>query len=101
MFARIYQPANNAMQSGTKGSAQWHIAFAKGSRPMVDPLTGMAGSDDPLRQLDLTFDSKEAAIAYAKARGIPFRVTERPKHKPVGRSYADNFAFDRRFPWTH
>jgi hypothetical protein len=47
------------------------------------------------------FPSKEEAIAYAERHGISYRV-ERPKERQVRpKSYADNFRFDRRVPWSH
>ncbi len=101
MFALIHQPARNAMQSGTKGTDTWVIDFPKQDQKFIDPLTGTAGSVDMLQQIQLKFDTKEAAIAYAKSKSIPYQVLERPAHKPVGRSYADNFSPDRKFPWTH
>ena len=100
MFALIRKPAPNAMQSGTK-SSDWIIEFPKGSGCAVDPLTGTTSSIDMLKEVNMRFGSKEDAIAYVKSRAIPYQVLERPKHKPIGRSYGDNFAFERKFPWTH
>ena len=41
------------------------------------------------------------AVAYAQANAIPHQVFEPhlPSQKP--KSYADNFRFDRRIPWSH
>ncbi|PHR93302.1 MAG: ETC complex I subunit [Robiginitomaculum sp.] len=100
MFALIHQPAPNAMQSGSHGYDKWTIEFPKG-RASTDPLTGTSGSSDMLRELNLNFESKAAAIAYAKSNGIAYQVLERATHKPVGRSYGDNFSYERKFPWTH
>ena len=30
-----------------------------------------------------------------------YRVIDRPKAKRIIRSYADNFSYDRKLPWTH
>ena len=40
-------------------------------------------------------------VAYCERHGIAYQLAE---PKPVARrgmSYADNFAFNRRSPWTH
>lgn len=101
MFALIHQPARNAMQSGTKKTLKWIIEFPKHAQRLTDPLTGMSGATDMLQQLNMEFESKESAIAYAKSKSIPYRVIDRGKPKRKGRGYSDNFAFDRKFPWTH
>jgi hypothetical protein len=52
-------------------------------------------------QVRLKFETKEEAVAYAERHGIPYQVQE-PKPAPRrGLSYADNFSFSRRAPWTH
>lgn len=101
MYSIIHQPAPDTIQSGRLGSEKWVIDFPSDHKVEIDPLTGSAGSADMMREVRLSFDSKEQAIAYAKANGIAFQVLERSKHEPKGRSYGDNFAFDRKFPWTH
>lgn len=101
MFALIHQPARNAMQSGTKKTMKWIIEFPKQTQRLTDPLTGMSGATDMMQEVHLEFDTKESAIAYAKSKSIPFRVIERPKSQRIGRSYSENFAYDRKFPWTH
>ncbi len=101
MFALIYQRSPNAMQSGSFGYDQWVIDLAKTGKRQLDPVTGTSGSLDMLRELDLSFETKEAAIAYAKNKKIAYKLIEKSTHKPVGRSYGDNFSYTRKFPWTH
>ncbi len=101
MFALIHQRVRNAMQSADKKSKTWIIEFPKDSVQQTDPLTGTSGSMHMMGAVQLSFETKEAAIAYAKANAIPYRLVERSAHQPVGRSYSDNFAFERKFPWTH
>ncbi len=101
MFARIYQPAPNAMQSGRANTRHWVLEFPKGGTRTIDPLTGTYRSTDVTGQLDLKFDTMEAAVAYAKARNIPHKVIAPKAVKRIHRSYSDNFAYDRKQPWTH
>ena len=103
MRARIYQPARNAMQSGTAKTKNWVLEFAPASARSVDPLMGWTSSDDMNSQVKLRFDSKEAALDYAKSKGIEAVVTEPKKRKPNirARGYGENFATDRRGAWTH
>ena len=101
MFARIYQPSPSAMQSG-RGKAQgWVLEFTSKKPRIIDPLTGNMRSTDMRSQLELKFDSVEDAVTYAKANNIPHRVEKPKTTKRVSRSYGDNFAFDRKHPWTH
>ena len=101
MFARIYQPAPNAMQSGRANSQFWVLEFSKSGNRSIDPLTGTYRSSDMRSQLDLKFETLEAAVAYAKANNIPHRVEKPKRVKRISRSYSENFDYDRKLPWTH
>ncbi len=103
MRARIYQPARNAMQSGAAKTRHWILEFAPASAREVDPLMGWTSSDDTQAQVRLTFDSRDAAQAYAAEHGIDAQVTEPKRRKPVIRKggYGENFATSRRGAWTH
>ena len=103
MRARIYQPSRNAMQSGMAKTRQWILDFAPAEAREVDPLMGWTGSGDTQAQVRLRFASREEAEDYARARGIDYTVTEPHKRKPNvrPRGYGENFATDRRGPWTH
>lgn len=103
MLARIYQPARNAMQSGTAKSRKWVLEFAPEAARCLDPLMGWTSSSDMDSQVRLKFDTKEAAIEYAGQHGIDAQVFEPHKRKPVVRpgGYGENFATDRRCVWTH
>ncbi|MCP5088229.1 MAG: ETC complex I subunit [Rhodobacteraceae bacterium] len=103
MQARIYQPARNAMQSGQAKTKNWVMEFVPAQTRQIDPLMGWTGSGDMNSQVRLTFDSKEAAIDYAKENGIACSVTEPQKRKHIVRSggYGENFATNRRAIWTH
>ena len=103
MRARIYQPARTAMSSGQGKTKVWLLEFAPESPREVDPLMGWTSSSDTQAQVRLKFDSKEAAQAYAAEHGIEADVFEPHKRKPNvrPRGYAENFAVDRRAPWTH
>jgi NADH dehydrogenase len=103
MRARIYRPAKTAMSSGQALTRHWVLEFAPASARSVDPLMGWTSSDDTQSQVRLRFDSKEAAIEYAKDHGIDAQVFE-PKTRRANirpRGYAENFAVDRRGAWTH
>ena len=67
----------------------------------VDPLMGWTGSGDTLGQVQLRFESKEAAIAYAQKHGIEADIFERSPNQIQIKAYADNFRFDRKSAWTH
>ena len=66
MQARIYRPARTAMSSGTAKTREWVLEFVPSSAREVDPLMGWTSSDDTQSQVKLRFDSKEAALSYAK-----------------------------------
>ncbi len=101
MLARIYKPPKNAMQAGQLLTKLWHLEFVprRGLRP--EALMGWISSADTTRQVRIDFDSKEAAIAFAREHGIPHQVIDPPEVKRQVKSYSDNFAFRRREPWSH
>lgn len=103
MRARIYRPARNAMTSGMAKTRKWVLDYAPASAREVDPLMGWTSSEDTQTQVRLRFDTKEAALEYAEARGIDAVVLEPKPRKPNirARGYGENFATDRRVPWTH
>ncbi|WP_212525347.1 ETC complex I subunit [Actibacterium sp. MT2.3-13A] len=103
MLARIYQPAKTAMQSGMAKTHHWVLEFAPASAREVDPLMGWTSSSDTQAQVRLRFDSKQAALDYAREHGIEAIVTEPKTRKPVIRKggYGENFATNRRTVWTH
>ena len=70
MVARIYQPARTATQSGRAKTRRWLLELEPTARREADPLCGWLGSDDTDQQVQLWFPSKEAAVAYARRRGI-------------------------------
>ncbi len=98
--ARIFRPAKNAMQSGRANIKLWVIEFESTDR-QVEPLMGWTSSSDTKPQLNLRFDTKEAAIAYATRHGIDYQVIESKTARPLLKAYADNFKADRSDQWTH
>ncbi|MEL6644961.1 MAG: ETC complex I subunit [Pseudomonadota bacterium] len=103
MRARIYQPARTAMSSGTAKTKHWVLEFAPANPREVDPLMGWTSSSDTQSQVRLRFDTKDAALEYAKEKGIDALVFEPKKRKANirPRGYGENFATDRRGAWTH
>ncbi|MDP0927186.1 ETC complex I subunit [Paracoccus onubensis] len=103
MRVRIYQPARNAMQSGTARSKNWVLEYPPADPREIDPLMGWTSSDDTQSQVRLRFETRKQAEDYAKELGLDYVVQEPHKRaqniRPRG--YGENFATDRRGPWTH
>lgn len=103
MLARIYQPARNAMQSGQAKTKNWVLEYAPEAAKTLDPLMGWTGSSDMDGQVRMQFDSSEAAVEFAKGKGIAYSVQKTHKRKPLVRAggYGENFASNRKTVWTH
>ncbi len=101
MLAKIYRPAKTAMQSGKAQARKWRLEFEPSSAGRPDALMGWTSSPDAAGQVRMSFDSKEAAIAFARAHAIPHQVVDACEAKRIPRAYSDNFAFRRREPWSH
>lgn len=89
------------MQSGTAKTGKWVLEFEPESPRRIDPLMGYTSTTDARSQIRLTFPTKEEAVAYARRHGIPYQVEEAKRAKRRQVSYADNFRYDRKIPWTH
>lgn len=89
--ARIYQKGTRATQSGKAGSNLWILEAepTEGKRP--DPLMGWAGSGDTDTQVILSFQSLDAAKAYAQRHGLEAEVVPVAPRKLILQSYAENF----------
>jgi NADH dehydrogenase len=103
MLAKIYQPARSAMQSGQANTRHWLLEFVPEEPKRLDPLMGWTGSADMNGQVRLQFESREAAVAYAERHGLAYKVFEPKPRRHILRThgYGDNFASQRRAPWTH
>jgi hypothetical protein len=101
MIARIYKPARSAMQSGKGKNDVWLLEFEPESAPTAEPLMGWTASADMQQELRLVFDTREAAIAYAKRNGIAYEVAPEPPSRMQKKAYADNFKWGRPENWTH
>jgi NADH dehydrogenase len=103
MLAKIYQPSKTAMQSGTAKTREWILEFVPESGKTLDPLMGWTGSSDMNGQVQLRFESREAAAAYAEKHGIAYQVFQPKVRRHILRpgGYGDNFATQRRTAWTH
>ncbi len=101
MTAKIYSPAKTAMQSGKAKTGNWILEYDAEQQRSIDPLMGYTSSGDMKSQIKMKFDSSEAATAYAEKNGITYRVVEPKQAKRRQISYAENFRYDRKVPWTH
>ena len=101
MKARIFQPAKTAMQSGRAKTRKWVLEFEPTRRQQLDPMMGWPGAGDTMSQVRLTFDSCDDAEAHAKRLELDYVVQEQKERRIRPKAYADNFAYDRKTPWSH
>ncbi len=91
MMARIYQRPKSAMQSGKARTGEWLLEYERDEAQHPDPLTGWPGSGATETQIQLRFDSRDAAIAYADAHGLAYAVVPLGPKTLKLQAYADNF----------
>lgn len=92
---RIYQPAKNAMQSGTNNTHFWQMDFDTRER-WENPLMGWTSSGDPMSNIQVDFATKEEAIAHCKKMGWEYYVQKPNINQPKPRSYGLNFSWNKR-----
>jgi hypothetical protein len=89
--ARISELERKTTQSGKANSGRWLLEFERDEPMRPDPLTGWNGSGDTNPQVRLTFDSSEAAIAYATRHGLAYHLVPAQPVRLKLQAYADNF----------
>ncbi|XP_076443594.1 NADH dehydrogenase [ubiquinone] iron-sulfur protein 4, mitochondrial-like [Babylonia areolata] len=92
---RIFVPARSAMQSGTYGMRRWKIEFDVRER-WENPLMGWTSTGDPLSNMEVTFASKEDAMAFCEKNGWQFFIEEPKQTSFKKKSYGANFSWDKR-----
>jgi ETC complex I subunit conserved region len=93
--ARIHRPTKTAMQSGWAKTQYWVLEYEPATPRDPDPLMGWASARDTLNEVQLRFDTLEAALEFARKNGLEYTVIE-PKERTIRpKSYADNFRYDR------
>jgi hypothetical protein len=93
MKAKIYKPAKSAMQSGRSNTSRWILEYELETPRRPEPIMGWTSANDTLNQVQIRFESKEAAVAFAESRGFNFMVAEDHVRKINPRSYLDNFKY--------
>lgn len=76
--AVIYRVARSVMTSAPRRKEEWKLKFERRTPLSIEPLMGWTEDDDPLAQLELSFPSAEAAIAYARGQELQYLLLDRP-----------------------
>ena len=81
------------MQSGFAKTGQWILEYIPETRRSPEDLMGWTASGDTLNQVKLKFETKEAAIAFAQAKGWQYLISKAKSRKVRPRNYVDNFKY--------
>jgi len=90
-IARISELERKTTQSGKAHAGRWLLEFERQQPLRPDPLTGWNGSGDTNPQVRMTFQSRDAAIAYCDRHGLQYHVVSTPPVSLKLQAYADNF----------
>ncbi len=93
--ARIFKPAKTAMQSGRAQTRKWVLEYEPATGRTPDPLMGWLSGQDTLNQVQLRFDTRDEAVAFAEKLGLDYTVIGPQSAAEKPKSYADNFRYDR------
>ena len=91
MNARLYQRPKSSTQSGRARTGAWLLEIERDEPQRPDPLTGWPGSGATETQVQLSFPTREAAIAYAEAQGLTLEIVPLGPRTLKLQAYADNF----------
>ena len=89
--ARIIENERKTTQSGNARAGRWTLEFERKDPLRPDPLTGWAGSRDTDTQVRLSFETREAAIAYCNKNGLQYHLVPAAPIRLKLQAYADNF----------
>ncbi len=89
--ARIVEEQRKTTQSGKAGQGRWTLEFERQEPQRPDPLTGWNGSGDTRTQVQLKFNSKEEALAYATRKGLTVHLVPAAPVAMKIQTYAENF----------
>ncbi|GJJ73148.1 NADH dehydrogenase (ubiquinone) Fe-S protein 4 [Entomortierella parvispora] len=92
---RIYKQSRSATQSGIVNTGVWRVDFDTelNAGQFENELIGWASSSDYMHGLQVKFNTKEEAIAFADKQGWDFTVEE-PNQKIFKKKvYADSFKY--------
>ena len=121
-YVYIYRASKTAMQSG-RALSHWLAEFpgpdkqrdsvaASAWRTLPDAVMNWHGGGNTSSQVRLSFADLQEALNWAKSQGLTPIVrpqqesgsskgSTKPYGKSLAKSYAANFAHDRKVPWTH
>ena len=81
--ALIYRATPSVMMSARKRRSSWKLQFDRHLPLRIEPLMGWTEDGEPLAQVELSFASAEAAIAYARRQGLRYTVLDAPHSAPA------------------
>ena len=90
-IARITELERKTTQSGKANAGRWLLEFERQEALRPDPLTGWNGSGDTNTQVRMTFDSKDAAVAYCDRHRLDYHLVPANPVRLKIQAYADNF----------
>jgi hypothetical protein len=89
--ARISETERKTTQSGKANAGRWLLEFERQQALRPDPLTGWNGSGDTNTQVRITFQARQAAIAYCEKHGLTYHLVPAAPVRLKIQAYADNF----------
>ena len=101
MTIKIYKPSKTAMQSGKGKTKKWLAEFISNTDNVKDTLMGWNSSYDTQTQIKIYFNTKDEAVEWAKSNNYQYFVENHNIKKIKPKSYASNFDFKKKEPWTH
>jgi hypothetical protein len=90
---RIYKPTKTTMQSGRGRLKDWLLEYELETPRGPESLMGWTASGDTNNQVRLSFDTQDAAIAFATAKGWGYTVQAEQPRQVRPRNYVDNFRY--------
>ncbi|KAG6854117.1 hypothetical protein C0991_010281 [Blastosporella zonata] len=92
---RIFQPAQNTMQSGGAKSNRWRIDWdiLQGAGRWENPMMGYASSADYMQGTRLSFRSKEDAAHFAEKQGWDYYIQPTTVTRIPPKNYAENYLY--------
>jgi hypothetical protein len=88
---RVYMPTKNAMQSGRSKSGTWIVEFINPQASYKEPLMGWQGTSASFARKRLSFQTKEEALIFVRAKKLSYTLEEPKKENLSGKQYGHHF----------
>ena len=98
MCVLTHFPYGYDVSAGTSATESWSLEFVHQGH-WYNPLMGYTSTADPVGQLRMQFNTKQAAVAFAEKQGLSYSIED--PHKKVKRNWMKSYEYNYKWCVYH